>query len=151
MSELLPLIIKHPCGFFLVCCGLALLLRSAGTHEALPKLLRFFELVLQRLWREFTKKRGERTAIELIDFVLVIFFGTITLLATLCLLLPSGIAQAVGVGANFQEGAIRCFLYSIVLFLITGIVSGTLVVVSDKDSAARALLQKLMKQPPSST
>jgi len=144
MMQIVKLILDQPIGFFLVCCGIGVVLRAAGAQQALPTLLRFFALVIQRVWEEFTKGRGERTAIELIDFILIVFFGSITFLATICLLLPSGLAQAIGFAAQPQEIGLRYFYLSIVMFCATGIGSGTLVLVADKDSAVRSLLNRLL-------
>ena len=149
MNELAQRALSHPFSFLLVCGGIALVLRAAGTHKIVPNLLHFGEVVLKRLWEEFTKRSSERSAIEAIDFVLVVFFAAATLLAILCLFLPSGIAQAVGIGANVQASAVGCVQYSLTLLLVTGITSGILVVISDKDSAIRMLLQCLAKQSPS--
>ena len=143
MKEILILILGHPFGFFLVCFGIAIVLYASGTPKVFPILLHFFELVIRCLWGEFTKKRRDLTSIEVIDLVLVIFFGLITAIAAICLLLPSGLAQSFGFGVGHQEPSLRCFQYSLFMFFIAGIGSGTLVVISDKESAVRIIIRKL--------
>jgi hypothetical protein len=147
MNAFLDRIIADPWAFLLICIGLAVVLRAVGAHQLGPRLFALCERLVALLWQEFTKPRGRRTRIELIDVILILVFFVPTLLTGVCAIIPPAFVQAFGVPVPSEPGpVIACFMRCLMFLLVACIVSPLWLLLDRYEAVVRALVTKALSR-----
>lgn len=151
METVINTILTHPfnfliicIGIFIICYGISAIFRSVGADTFFPLLINFLKDVCSRLYAEFTKNRHQRTAIEDINFLLILFFGIVAVISVIFVLFPSALTQLCSTTFSANEKSIDFLTQSLMFLILTGFISPILTMFADKDSAIRSLASRVL-------